>query len=114
MIAMMARPPRNHKKKILVVLLHQLDLLRQMWMTLVHMCTIVILSRNGRVGRIGVWGDQILERAYVRVVNMNQMVWMDDTTFINNVRMDKRAFRKLCDMLHIHGGLRPSKNMEMD
>ena len=85
-----------------------------MWMTLVHMCTIVILSRNGRVGRIGVWGDQILERANVRVVNMNQMVWMDDTTFINNVRMDKRAFRKLCDMLHIHGGLRSSKNMEMD
>ena len=39
-----------------------------------HMCTIVILSRNGRVGRIGVWGDQILERANVRVVNMNQMV----------------------------------------
>ena len=28
--------------------------------------------------------------------------------------MDRRAFRKLCDMLHIHGGLRPFKNMEMD
>ena len=114
MIAVMAQPPRNHKKKILVVLLHQLDLLRQMWMTLVHMCAIVILSRNRRNGRIGGWGDQILERANVRVVNMNQTVWMDDTTSINNVRMDRRAFRKLCDMLHIYGGLRPSKNMEMD
>ena len=100
--------------KILVVLLHQLDFLHQMWMMLAHMSTIVILSRNRRVGRIGGWGDQILERANVRVVNMNQMVWMDDTTSINNVRMDRRAFRKLCDMLHIHGGLRPSKNMEMD
>ena len=39
---------------------------------------------------------------------------MDDTTSINNVPMDRRAFRKLCDMLHIHGGLRPSKNTEMD
>ena len=100
--------------KILVVLLYQLDLLHQMWMTLAHMSTIVILSRNRRATRIGGWGDQILERANVRVVNMNQMVWMDDTTSINNVRMDRRAFRKLCDMLHIHGGLRPSKNMEMD
>ncbi|KAL0000657.1 hypothetical protein SO802_014438 [Lithocarpus litseifolius] len=45
---------------------------------------------------------------------MHQMVWMDDTASINNVRMDRRAFRKLCDMLHMHGGLRPSKNMEMD
>ena len=114
MIVVMARPPRNHKKKILVVLLHQLDLLRQMWMMLVHMCAIVILSRNKRVGRIGGWGDQILERANVRVVNNNQMIWMDDISSINNVRMDRRAFRKLCDMLHIHGGLRPFKNMEMD
>ena len=76
----------------------------------------MILSRNRRVRRIGGWGDQNIGigRANVRVVNMNQMVWMDDTTSINNVRMDRRAFRKLCDMLHIHGGLRPSKNMEMD
>ena len=100
--------------KILVVLLYQLDLLHQMWMTLAHMSTIVILFRNRRVGRIGGWGDQILERANVRVVNNNQMIWMDDISSINNVRMDRRAFRKLCDMLHIHGGLRPSKNMEMD
>ena len=78
MIAVMARPPRNHKKELLVVLLHQLE-------SLVHMCAIVILSRNRRVGRIGGWGDQILERANVIVVNMNQMVWMDDTTSINNV-----------------------------
>ena len=85
-----------------------------MGMMLVHMCAIVILSRNRRVGRIGGWGDQLLERANVRVVSTNQMVWMDDTTSINNVRMDRRAFRKLCDMLHIHGGLRPSRNMEMD
>ena len=28
--------------------------------------------------------------------------------------MDRSAFRKLCDMLHIHGGVRPSRNMEMD
>ena len=32
------------------------------------------ISRNRRVGRIGGWGDPILERANVRVVNMNQMV----------------------------------------
>ena len=105
MIAVMARPPRNHKMKILVVLLHQLDLLHQMWMTLAHMSTIVILSRNRRAGRIA-----ILERANVRVVNMNEMVWMDDIASINNVRMDWKAFRKLCDMLHIHGGLRPYGN----
>ena len=28
--------------------------------------------------------------------------------------MDRTTFRKLCDMLHIHEGFRPSKNMEMD
>ena len=85
-----------------------------MGMMLVHMCAIVILSRNRRVGKIGGWANQILERANVKVVSTNQMVWMDDTASIKNVRMDRRAFRKLCDMLHIHGGLRPSRNMEMD
>ena len=70
---------------MLVVLLHYLDLLRQMWLMLVHMCAIVILSRNRRATRIGGWGDQILERANVRALNMNRMVWMDDTTTINNV-----------------------------
>ena len=76
-----------------------------------HVCN---SDRNRRVWRIGGWGDQILERANVRDVNMNQMVWMDDTVSINNVWMDRRAFRKLYDMLHIHGGVRPSRNMEMD
>ena len=85
MVAVMARPPTNCRKKMLVVLLHYLDLLRQMWLMLVHMCAIVILSRNRRATRIGGWGDQILERANVRALNMNRMVWMDDTTTINNV-----------------------------
>ena len=35
---------------------------------------------NRRVRRIGSWGDHILERANVRALNMNRMVWMDDTT----------------------------------
>jgi hypothetical protein len=53
MIAVMARPPTNRRKKMLVVLLHYLDLLREMWLMLVYMCAIVILSRNRRVTRIG-------------------------------------------------------------
>ena len=85
-----------------------------MWMMLVYMSSIVILYRYRRVRIIGGWCDQILESANVKAVNMNQMFWMDDITSINNVRMDRSAFRKLCNLLHIHGGLRPSKNMEMN
>ena len=61
----------------------------------------MILYRNRRVRIIGGWGDQILERANVKAVNMNQMFWMDDITSINNVRMDRRAFRELYNLLHI-------------
>ena len=71
------------------MLLHHLELLRYMWMMLVYMSSIVILYRNRRVRIIGGWGDQILERANVKAVNMNQMFWMDDITSINNVRMDR-------------------------
>ena len=65
MIAGMARPPRNHKKKILVVLLHQLDLLCQMWMMwmmLVHMCAIVIGIGEFEELEVGVtkyWREQM-------------------------------------------------------
>jgi hypothetical protein len=38
MIAVMARPPTNRRKKMLVVLLHYLDLLRQMMLVNVHLC----------------------------------------------------------------------------
>ena len=65
------------------------------------MSSIVILYRNRRVRIIGGWGDQILERANVKAMNMNQMFWMDDITSINNVRMDRRAFRELYNLLHI-------------
>ena len=34
---------------------------------------------NRRVRRIGGWDDHILERANVRALNMNRMLWMDDT-----------------------------------
>jgi hypothetical protein len=44
-----------------------------------YICAIVILSTNRRVRRIGGWGDHILERANVRALNINRMVWMDDT-----------------------------------
>jgi hypothetical protein len=57
MIAVMARQPKNRRNKMLVVLLHYLDLLRQMWLMLVYMCVIVILSTNRRATRIGGWGQ---------------------------------------------------------
>ena len=65
MIAGMARPLWNHKKKILVVLLHQLDLLCQMWMMwmmLVHMCAIVIGIGEFEELEVGVtkyWREQM-------------------------------------------------------
>ncbi|XP_075636965.1 protein ANTAGONIST OF LIKE HETEROCHROMATIN PROTEIN 1-like [Castanea sativa] len=42
------------------------------------------------------------------------MVWIDDAATINNVRMDRRALRKLCDMICTHGKLRELSNVGID
>lgn len=103
----------RRKKKILVVLIFHLHMLHIMWTMMMCMCAIAILYRQRKRTRIG-WGDKVLERFTERAVYMNRMVWFDDSTAINNVRMDRSAFRKLCDLLCRHGRLRVSTNVGID
>ena len=37
-----------------------------------------------------------------------------DTMCISQLRMDRRCFKKLCDMLERLGGLQPTRNMNID
>ena len=103
----------RRKKKILVVLIFHLHMLHIMWTMMMCMYAIAILYRQKKRTRIG-WVDKVLERFTERAVYMNRMVWIDDPTAINNLRMDQSAFRKLCDLLCRHGRLRVSTNVGID
>ena len=122
--AVMARPPVDHRrrrmmdqrKKILAVSIFHLHMLQITSMIMMFLCAMMLVYRQRRVRRrtrIG-WGDKVFERINERAVKMNRMVWIDDAAAINNVRMDRRAFRKLCDMISTHGKLRELSNVGID
>lgn len=49
-----------------------------------------------------------------RHANMWSMVYQSDVTSVVNIRMNRRAFTRLCELLETRGGLRNSKHMLVD
>ncbi|KAJ9538116.1 hypothetical protein OSB04_030849 [Centaurea solstitialis] len=45
---------------------------------------------------------------------LHRHVYENDTMAISQIRMSRRCFRKLCHMLETFGGLKPSRNMNID
>lgn len=108
----------DQRKKILAVSFFHLHMLQitSMMMMMMFLCAMMMVYRQRRVRRrtrIG-WGDKVFDRINERAVKMNRMVWIDDAAAINNVGMDRRAFRKLCDMICTHGKLRELSNVGID
>ena len=51
---------------------------------------------------------------YNSLQNMQRMVYESDTTSVVNIRMNIYAFTTLCELLETRGGLRNSKNIQVD
>lgn len=49
-----------------------------------------------------------------RAVNLYDMVYIDDKTCIEEVRMDRRTFTKLCSMLREFGKLKDTRHINVD
>ena len=45
---------------------------------------------------------------------LHRYAYESDTMCISQLRMDRRCFKKLCDMLERLGGLQPTRNMNID
>ncbi|KAJ9561870.1 hypothetical protein OSB04_007030 [Centaurea solstitialis] len=45
---------------------------------------------------------------------LDKLIYESDTMSISQIKMSRRCFTKLCHMLEIFGGLKPSKNMNID
>ncbi|CAH9133592.1 unnamed protein product, partial [Cuscuta epithymum] len=54
------------------------------------------------------------ERYEIRRVNFRTMIWDDDKECVDNIRMDRRAFYVLCDMVETIGMLRSTKNSTVE
>ena len=54
------------------------------------------------------------ERHIIRQLNFRRMVFESDLVCIENTRMDRSTFYKLCNMLQTIGRLAPTKNMNVE
>lgn len=53
-------------------------------------------------------------RDVIRHVILRRLIYSNDLTCFENLRMDRYSFNKLCLMLHTTGKLKDSKNMRVD
>ena len=54
------------------------------------------------------------QRSIIRQLNFRRMIWDNDEDCINSIRMDRRAFYKLCTMVETIGMLSPTRNMSIE
>ncbi|CAH9072188.1 unnamed protein product [Cuscuta epithymum] len=54
------------------------------------------------------------ERYQIRCLNIRSMIWDDDIECVDSIRMDRRAFYKLCNMVESIGLLRPTRNTPIE
>ena len=54
------------------------------------------------------------DRQVIRQLNFRRMVFDSDLTCLENIRMDRNCFYKLCNMLQTIGRLAPTKNMNVE
>ena len=58
-------------------------------------------------------GKEPFSRETMRMLTMHTMVYASDSTCIENLRMDRYTFNKLCHMLYTHAMLRDTKNIQV-
>ncbi|CAH9114652.1 unnamed protein product [Cuscuta epithymum] len=54
------------------------------------------------------------QRYTIRCLNIRSMIWDDDIECVDNIRMDRRAFYKLCNMVESIGLLWSTKNTSIE
>ncbi|XP_061365685.1 protein ALP1-like [Gastrolobium bilobum] len=99
---------------VIVVLMSHLQSLNQLTMLFVRICGLLLanIEKRKAMRKRGTW--DFCSRASIREVNMHRIVYITDTTCIENTRMDRRSFHKLCDLLKTVGMLEPSKHMGVE
>ncbi|KAK2405353.1 hypothetical protein QL285_054599 [Trifolium repens] len=73
----------------------------------IMLCYIALSKRSKKRKRS--W--DCYERSLIREVHFRRIIYVSDLACIENTRMDRAAFHKLCDMLQVIGGLHPTRHM---
>lgn len=105
----MVRLPLSRKIQILtIILIEELEILEAYYSCLLLL--LVLLLKNQRRASIA-FSRKTLARHHIRELNLCEIAFKSDRRSVENVRMDRRAFMKLCHLLVTDGKLQETKNM---
>ena len=76
------------------------------------MLTCIILAKELRKRKIMKYNYH--SRILVCNVNFQGIVFINNLASVENIRMDKFLFHKLCDMLKVIGEVEPTRNMSVE
>ncbi|XP_061343787.1 uncharacterized protein LOC133289801 [Gastrolobium bilobum] len=97
-----------------LVLMTHFQCLNQLTMLLVSLCALLIRQIQGRRNNKRRVTLDHCRRARVREVDFLRIVHISDTACIENTRMDRRCFHKLCELVKTVGRLEPTAHMGVE
>ena len=106
----MARLSLTKKMHLVTMLILQLKVMQSIYHVLFFMI-VVLSSRKGKNGARISYGHERLHRHHIRSLNLDKMLFSNDRQRVENCRMDRRTFAKLCQLLKIEGILKENRNM---
>ena len=108
----MARLSLMKKIHLVIVLILQLKVLQSIYHVLLFMIVAFNSTKGKNGGRIS-YGHERLYRHHIRSLNLDKMLFQSDKQSVENCRMDRRTFAKLCQLLKIEGMLKENRNMSV-
>jgi hypothetical protein len=111
----MARHPLTRRDPALIFIIFRIHMIKlSIILALYTLIDLLINETDGR-GHGGGGHTPFPEtRHKIRSFNLNKMVFESDIAAVANVRMDRRAFHKLCHLLVTEGGLTDTKHMTIE
>ena len=112
----MARLPLRQKKKMIATCV---AIYTQMMILFIEMLVMVMQHISMSTIRVPkslsyTFDNSVLERMQIRLLNLRTLVNGNDLVCVDNLRINKQCFYKLCEMLRDVGGLQGNKNMGIE
>lgn len=102
----------EEEEELVSVLLIHLQTIEHIYFLLLFIIS-VALSRRPNNRTTG-WARHSLARHRLRSLNLHWIAFANDLQCVENCRMDRRAFYKLCGLLATHGQLKETRNMTIE
>ena len=84
-----------------------------MYHVLLSLFVTLSLKKGNNRGGIS-YAHERLHRHNIRTLNLNKMLFESDRQSVENYRMNKRTFAKLCHLLKTGGRLKENRNISVE